>query len=237
MTERRRGSVVRDAAGLWIGRSGLTWDGEGLTVGFDELTAPIPARLRGQVRLRPRAVNTGGAFDLDGAGRHLWRPIAPRADVEVVLRDPAGGWRGEGYFDTNAGAEPLEDAFSAWDWSRAHVAKDTLLFYDVIDRSRASSSLALRVGADGTPRPAEAPARAPLPTTLWGLRGHARAEAAEPPRVRRVLEDTPFYSRSALTARYGGEAAEVVHEHLSLNRLRRPIVRAMLPFRMPRIFW
>jgi carotenoid 1,2-hydratase len=237
MTERRRGAARREAASLWIGPSGLTWDGSGLTVRFDEVTAPIPTRVRGEVRLRPRAVNTDAAFTLDAAGRHQWRPIVPRADVEVVLTDPAGGWRGQGYFDTNAGAEPLEDAFSEWDWSRAHVARDTLLFYDITDRRGAPSALALRVGADGTPRPVEPPPRARLPTTLWGLRGHARAEPGDPPRVRRMLEDTPFYSRAALDGRHGGEMAEGVHEHLSLNRLRQPVVKAMLPFRMPRIFW
>ncbi len=226
----------REARGLWIGPSGLTWDGEGLTVRFDETTAPIPGRVRGEVRLRPRAVNRK-AFALDDDARHLWRPIAPRADVEVSLIAPAGAWRGAGYFDTNAGAEPLEDAFSAWDWSRAHGKRDTFLFYDVTKCNAESSALALRIGEDGTPRPITPLPRAPLPPTLWRLEGRVCAEPVEPPRVRHRLEDTPFYSRTALSAWYDGAPAEVVHEHLSLDRLRRPIVRAMLPFRMPRLLW
>jgi carotenoid 1,2-hydratase len=236
MTERRAAAVRRESASLWVGPSGLTWEGGALTVRFDEITAPIPSRLRGEVRLSPRAVNREG-FVLDAAGRHVWRPIAPRADVEVALRDPAGGWRGEGYLDTNAGGEPLEAAFRAWDWSRAHVATDTLLFYDVERRDGGQAGLALRARPDGTLAAIEPPPRAPLPLTFWRLKGHVRAEAAHPPRVRRILEDTPFYSRTALIGRHDGETAEIVHESLSLDRLRAPIVRAMLPFRMPRIFW
>jgi carotenoid 1,2-hydratase len=236
MTERRAAAVRRDGASLWVGPSGLTWEGGTLTVRFDEITAPIPSRLRGEVRLRPRAVNRE-AFVLDKAGRHVWRPIAPRADVEVSLRDPAGGWRGEGYFDTNAGGEPLEAAFRAWDWSRAHAATDTLLFYDVERRDGGQAGLALRARPDGALAAIEPPPRAPLPPTFWRVHGHVRAEAAHPPRIRRILEDTPFYSRTALIGRHDGEPAEIVHESLSLDRLRSPIVRAMLPFRMPRIFW
>ncbi len=236
MTERRAASVRRAPDELRIGPSAMTWAGGVLTVRFDEITVPAPSRLRGEVRLRPRAINTRG-FALDPAGRHVWRPIAPRADVEVRLDNPAGGWRGEGYFDTNAGAEPLEAAFTAWDWSRAHVTADTLLFYDVERRDGGQSRLALRVGPAGDPRAIDPPPRMALPPTLWRLTGRLRAEGAEPPRARRILEDTPFYSRTALTGRHGGERAEIVHEHLSLDRLRLPIVRAMLPFRMPRVLW
>ncbi len=50
----------------------------------------------------------------------------------------------------------------------------------------------------------------------------------------RRFEDAPFYSRSLLAARICGEAVEPVHEALDLDRFRNPLVRAMLPFRMPR---
>jgi carotenoid 1,2-hydratase len=66
---------------------------------------------------------------------------------------------------------------------------------------------------------------------------NVRGEPADPPVLRETLEDTPFYARSALTARYCGEAAQVVHESLSLDRLRSPVIKAMLPFRMPRALW
>ncbi|MFN3431940.1 MAG: Flp pilus assembly protein CpaB, partial [Candidatus Sericytochromatia bacterium] len=84
------------------------------------LTAPVPPLpmlprpVRGEVRLRPRALNTRDVV-LDEAGRHVWRPIAPRADVAVRLDEPDLSWSGEGYLDHNRGDEPLEDAFSSWD--------------------------------------------------------------------------------------------------------------------------
>ncbi len=50
----------------------------------------------------------------------------------------------------------------------------------------------------------------------------------------RTLEDTPFYARSLVGLRLIGERTVGVHESLSLDRVAHPIVRAMLPFRMPR---
>ena len=235
MTERRRSSLFRETSTLAIGPSRLAWDGGGLSASFDETTAPIPARLRGTIRLRPDA-SCRTAFALDTHGRHIWRPIAPRAHVEVSLTHPSCDWRGNGYFDTNAGTEPLERAFSGWNWSRAHLPKETLLFYDVDRRDSGFQALALRVGADGHMSAMEPPPRFVLPRTVWRVPRIARGEANFPPTLRRTLEDTPFYTRSILDASYGGDTAEVVHESLSLERLRSPIVRAMLPFRMPRAF-
>ena len=236
MTERRRGAVRREADTLDIGPSRLAWRNGGLTVDFDEAAAPGVSRLRGSLRLEPVTRN-GQAFDLDGQGRHLWRPIAPRGRVTVTLEGGKDRWAGEGYFDTNHGVEPLETAFSSWDWSRAHLRRDTLLFYDVIRRDSGSARLALRFGADGVSCDYAPPPRLPLPTTVWRIARTIRGEVEAPPVLRRTLEDTPFYARSALRGSYAGESAEIVHESLSLDRLRSPIVRAMLPFRMPRIFW
>jgi carotenoid 1,2-hydratase len=187
------------------------------------------------VRLYASAV-TESSFSLDAKGRHVWRPLAPRARVEVSLDNPAGQWRGNGYFDMNFGAEPLEAAFRAWDWSRAHRPGDTLIFYDVARRVGPPEHLALRIGPDGRAAPIEHPPEAVLPRTGWRVSRTARGERGEAPRVLRTLEDTPFYSRSLLAGRYGGEPAQIVHESLSLDRLRLPVVRAMLPFRMPRVF-
>jgi carotenoid 1,2-hydratase len=236
MTERRRTALRRDADTLAIGPSALTWDGDGLTVDFDELGAPLPQRLRGRVRLTPRAL-TRRRFDLDPAGRHSWRPIAPRAEVTVELDSPACAWRGEGYFDTNAGVEPLETAFVGWDWSRAHRRDDTLLFYDVARRDGGATNLALRIDRDGAMTPVDAPDALALKPTLWRLPRRLRADPDGLRDPGANLEDTPFYARAQLEGRVGGEAASIVHETLSLDRLRSPVVRAMLPFRMPRIFW
>jgi carotenoid 1,2-hydratase len=64
-----------------------------------------------------------------------------------------------------------------------------------------------------------------------------RADAGHAPRLIRTLEDAPFYSRSDVAARQNGQMARIVHESLDLDRLVSPIVKAMLPFRMPRRFW
>ena len=50
----------------------------------------------------------------------------------------------------------------------------------------------------------------------------------------RTLEDTPFYTRSLLSARLLGERVAAVHESLSLDRFRTGWVQMLLPFRMPR---
>ena len=236
MTERRRTALRRAADTLSIGPSSLRWEDGTLVIRFDEVAAPIPSRLRGTVRLHPPAL-VGASFDLDGAGRHRWRPIAPRAEVEVSLDSPACSWRGQGYFDTNGGDEPLERGFRAWDWSRAHRPNDTLIFYDVARRTGDEVSLALRIDPKGGLETVTAPPPFPLPGTFWRVPRTARGQGAEAPRLRETLEDTPFYTRSALDGCYGGERAEIVHESLSLDRLRSPVVRAMLPFRMPRRFF
>jgi carotenoid 1,2-hydratase len=236
MTERGERALRQDASSLTLGPSHLRWDGEGLLIAFDEITAPLPRRLKGSLRLYPEALGAQ-AFALDPAARHTWRPIAPRAQVEVRLEHPALAWRGEAYFDTNWGTQPLEDAFRFWTWSRGHVGDDALIFYDVERRGGETAGLALRVGPHGEMTAVDAPPLTPLGPTFWGVSRPARADCDAPPRRVRTLEDAPFYTRSAFEAGQGGAPARIVHESLDLDRLRAPVVRAMLPFRMPRKTW
>jgi carotenoid 1,2-hydratase len=49
-----------------------------------------------------------------------------------------------------------------------------------------------------------------------------------------TLEDAPFYARSLIGHRVDGEDAISMHESLDLDRFANPVVKAMLPFRMPR---
>ncbi len=239
MTERGEGKVERDAANLQIGPSALSWDGDDLIIRIDEITAPVPpmpmlpAKLKGTVRVSPTAINDQ-AFSIDGEGRHMWRPIAPRARISVTLDEPSVSWTGEGYLDTNAGAEPLEDAFEVWDWSRAHLKDDSAVLYDLKKKDGSALSLALRFDRHGRPEPVQPPPHAGLPKTIWGMERHTRADADQPVEVAHTWEDTPFYSRSAIRTHLFGEPCEAIHESLSLGRLRSPFVKAMLPFRMPR---
>ncbi len=236
MTERRRSALHQEAETLSIGPSRVQWEGGSLVIEFDEITAPIPSRLRGTIHLRPTAM-VGDAFAIDGAGRHLWRPIAPRADVEVELSHPACAWRGQGYFDTNWGEEPLEDGCDSWNWSRAHRRDDTLIFYDVTRRDGGESSLALQIASGGEVELIAPPPAHDQTLSFWRMPRKVRGDADHPPVLRQTMEDAPFYTRSAFDGAVGAEQAEIVHESISLNRLRLPIVRAMLPFRMPRRFW
>ena len=148
MTERRRHAVEQSADRLAIGRSSLRWDRGALSIDLNEIGAPIPFPLRGAIRLEPTIVNRE-AHLLERAGRHFWRPIAPAARVEVVFDKPALRWSGHGYFDCNAGDEPLERAFSSWTWSRAQTEPGAAILYDAERRREPPLSLALRFDGAG----------------------------------------------------------------------------------------
>lgn len=225
----------RDATSLTIGPSSLEWDGTTLTIRIDEVTAPIPSRLRGIVRLRPEALGDR-AFTLDAAGRHRWQPIAACARAEVALDNPALRWSGPAYFDTNAGAAPLEEDFCTWDWCRAPLKRGTAVLYNVQRRDGTAQSLALRADPSGLVENAEPPPPADLPRTRWRVARPTRADAGHPPRIVQTLEDAPFYSRSVIATHLFGEPATAMHESLSLDRFRAPVVQAMLPFKVPRAF-
>jgi carotenoid 1,2-hydratase len=235
MTERGRAGVQASASTLAIGPSALTWDGDALTVDIDEIAAPIPRRVRGRIRLHPSAL-TGQTYTLDGAGAHRWRPYAPCARVEVELTHPALRWSGAAYFDANAGDAPLEDAFSAWDWSRAHLrgGNETAVLYEAARRDGGHTSLALKFDAAGNATAFEPPPRMTLPSTRWRVARATRSDTATPAYVDQTLEDTPFYARSVLATGLLGEEVTAVHESLSLDRFRSGWVQALLPFRMPR---
>jgi carotenoid 1,2-hydratase len=231
MTERDSSAVHRTPDYLAIGRSMLSWDGQGLTVNLDEIgmPLPIPRRVRGTVRLYPSSVSTKGLV-LDSAGRHRWQPIAPCARVEVELGQPGISWSGPAYFDTNAGDRPLEDDFVRWDWSRAPIPGGTAVLYD-LERRDGPFSLALRYGAAGGVEDFVAPPSLPLPKTGWRV---DRRIGLDSPSVVETLEDTPFYTRSIVAGQLLGGQVTAMHESLSMDRFTNPIVQAMLPFRMPR---
>jgi carotenoid 1,2-hydratase len=234
MTERGRPSTQRDAQHLRVGPSQIAWDGERLRIDFDERGVPFPHRVKGSLVLRPHALSPQ-TWALDDAGRHLWGPIAARADIEVTLQHPAQTWRGQAYFDANAGNEPIERPFQSWDWSRAHLADgSTGVIYDVRQKQGPDRVLALRLRADGSTETFEPAARQRLPATrLWRVERHLRSEGPAA-QVLQTFEDTPFYSRSVMQAQLLGESALTVHESLNVPRLTSGIVQAMLPWRMPR---
>lgn len=233
MTERGARHLRRTSSKLAIGPSTLSWDGDALVIDFDEVTVPVPLRLRGRVRVHPEAL-TGKHLTLDAEGAHRWWPIAPCARVEVVLERPALRWSGQGYLDANTGDAPLEQAFATWHWSRAHLQAGAAILYDVIRRDGTRHSIALRTDSSGTLDAFAPPVEADLPRTRWGIARATRAENGRPARVEETLEDTPFYARSVISARLLGEPVQAIHESLSLDRFRQRWVQVLLPFRMPR---
>ncbi len=234
LTERGASKVWRDANSLAIGPSSLQWDGATLTIRIDEVTAPIPSRIRGTVRLHTGGLN-GRVFTLDAAGRHRWSPISAASRVEVELAQPGLRWSGPAYFDTNEGEAPLEQDFVDWDWCRAKLRDGTAILYNARRRDGTAQSLALRTLPGGGVEEVAPHAQALLPRTrLWRIPRPTAAEAGATPRVERTLEDTPFYSRSVIATRVLGEDALAVHESLYLDRFRMPVVQAMLGFKVPR---
>ncbi len=233
MTERPRRYLRRNSLSLMIGPSVMSWDGNILKVEIDEVTAPFPSRIRGTVRLFPATVS-GEQMALDADGRHQWRPVAPCSRVEVDFEHPAIHWSGQGYLDSNHGGAPLEDAFSGWNWSRAKIGHATVVTYDIACRDGGNRSIAMSFAPGGRIDSFEPPPLRKLPATGWRLPRETRADAAYQPRVRRTLEDAPFYSRSLLSTRMMGTETTAIHESLSLDRFKSGLVKAMLPFRMPR---
>jgi len=233
-TEHGGADVRRHGTALVIGQSSMEWDGDALTVRFDEKTAPLPGRISGCVRVHPRAL-AGESFVIDSKGRHRWEPIAPFARAEVEIRSPGRvSWSGAAYVDSNFGDEPLEDGFSGWSWSRATTRSRTIVTYDSVRLDGTRDLIQHAFHDDGRVEPIAPLAERGLPRTLWGLARRTRVDPAATPRLVRTLEDTPFYARSEFVGTYLGERARGVHEVLSLDRFRTRAVQFMLPYRMRR---
>ena len=235
MTERCSKALRTSADGLAIGPSAVIWDGSRLRIEIDEKAPYTTVPLRGTVTLEPEILPSF-VTDFGTGGRHRWSPIAPRAHVEVRLKNPALSWDGTGYFDLNRGEEPIEDGFSYWNWSRACLPRKAAILYDVTRPASGSTSMGLEIAADGTVSPIEAPERWALASTpVWKMPRETRCDLGQTATVAKTYEDTPFYSRSMLATRLLGEQVAAMHESISLDRFRKRWVQTLLRFRMPRV--
>ncbi|MEO1274770.1 MAG: carotenoid 1,2-hydratase, partial [Pseudomonadota bacterium] len=141
--------------------------------------------------------------------------------------------QGSGYLDMNWGASGIEDAFARWDWSRTADAAEPVMLYDVARRDGTPGSLALRFRRDGTADAFDPPERHPLFNGLWRMPRWTQSEAA--PRMLARLEDAPFYARSEIETTLFGERVRAMHETFDGDRFRQRWVKALLPWRMPRV--
>ncbi|MEM7781033.1 MAG: hydroxyneurosporene dehydrogenase [Pseudomonadota bacterium] len=236
MHERPRGDVTRGAHDLTIGASSVIWDGDALTIEIEErdtrLFNPIHRRVAGRVKVYPEALNRA-SFALDPAQNHIWHCMAPRARIEVEMKEPGLSWSGMGYFDHNRGREPLEKGFNTWHWSRAHMKRGAVVCYEGERGDGSVFASAIRFDAEAVPMEVDLPPMAPLPKSSWRIERSTRSEIGKA-KVRRTWEDTPFYARSELATKLYGEEVVAVQESLDMRRFDSGVVQFMLPFRMPR---
>lgn len=234
MTERGQNAVHRTSENFTIGPSNLCWKDGVLTINVSERSPLLGQKVQGIIKVFPdNLFNHVVALDEDG--KHRWGPLSPSAKVEVIFSKPNLNWRGNAYFDSNEGDEPVHKAFREWDWSRAHL-KDgsTAVVYDVRHSNGVERIIASKFNVDGTVESFSPPNRVSLRKTGWGIQRNIRSDLSLPVELLNTYEDTPFYARSRIESNILGERVISMHETLDVNRLKSNIVQLMLPWRMPR---
>ncbi|PRY93268.1 carotenoid 1,2-hydratase [Hasllibacter halocynthiae] len=232
MTDRGRARLRQEEARIDIGASSMRWEGGRVVVDVDERAWPHMERIRGTVTLTPRFV-TEVERALTPDGTHVWRPFAPRAEVEVDL-GRHGRWRGHGYFDANFGLRPLEEDFDYWVWGRFPDGDGAIVVYDADLADGTKRGMAARFAPDGSVTPVPIPRRMPLPRSRWGVRREAWADAGHAPRQSRAMLGAPFYNRAAIETVLGGVRTEGVHESIDLRRWGAWWMKPMAMMRVPR---
>jgi carotenoid 1,2-hydratase len=236
MTERTDAALTQSRDCLTIGASSIRWEGDRAIIDIDEVTAPLPRRVRGQITVHCDHVYDRASY-LDANREHRWWPINPRARAEVRLDSPGLNWDGHAYFDSNDGDVPLEQSFDYWNWSRASLADGgAAILYDLELKGGGFRSLALRYGTDGKVKDFVSPDQMlTLPRTRWLVERQTRCEPPAKPAIVESWVDSPFYSRSVVSTQLLGESVTAVHESLDMRRFVSPIVQIMLPVKVPRV--
>jgi carotenoid 1,2-hydratase len=233
MTDRGRPALRQSADALEVGPSAMRWRDGRLVIDVDEWGAPpLVDRVRGRITVTPSAV-TRVEVALDPDGRHVWRPFAPVARIDVALNRGVE-WSGHGYFDANFGTAALEADFDYWTWGRFPAGDGATCFYDATRRDGSALGACVHFGPDGAARSVAPPPKAAMSRNLWLLRRETRGDAGARPRVRLPMLDAPFYSRSLVETRIDGETTVGVHEALDLRRFASPWLKPMLALRCPR---
>lgn len=234
MTDRGRDALRQSRDALQVGPSRMAWDKGTLVIDINEMSGlPVISRVQGQIRLTPAAVTSVEAR-LTPDARHIWRPFAPSARIEVDLTQ-GHSWTGHGYFDANFGTAALEADFQRWTWGRFPRSHGgTTCFYDGLRADGSALALGLDINRTGEAQEIAPPPLAALGRTAWGIARDTRCDTGHQPRQTMALLDAPFYSRSIVQTTIAGDTVKGVHEALDLGRFRSPLVKAMLACRVPR---
>jgi carotenoid 1,2-hydratase len=245
MTERHREDVELQPDYMRIGPSSLSYTRSDnhtgrLTINIEERAAPIPRRVKGQITVDIQ-LQTDAQFTLDDNGRHHWWPAGPNSQVSVQMERPFTQWTGNAYVDMNQGDQPIENDLQYWCWSRFRTASGTQIHYDVFNTDSQLSgnpdkAIAVHIGTNSDVQPIKPSTLHELPRSGWRMRRHARSDASVP-KIISALEDTPFYTRSAVRTGVNQHSVNGINESVSLTRFNNPIVQTMLRFRMPRLRW
>ncbi|MEM8571240.1 MAG: carotenoid 1,2-hydratase [Pseudomonadota bacterium] len=233
MTDRGRSALRLTQDRMDVGPSHMAWDNDTLVVGIDEISVPHFQRIRGEVRVIPSGL-TDVEMPLTQDGAHVWRPFAPTARIEVEIDRPGWQWGGHGYFDANFGLRALEEDFSYWTWARFPAEEGSIAFYDAVRRDGTSLEAALHFCPEGRVEAFTAPPLTPMRRSLWTVRRETRADPGSTPRQAKAMLDAPFYTRSIVSTRIGGQDRQGVHEALDLNRFASPWLKPMLAVKVPR---
>lgn len=234
MTDRGRAALRQDVNELLVGPSCMSWQGDRLVIDVDEIGAPpMVGPVHGRIVLTPSAItNVEVPLTLDGT--HVWRPFAPTARISVDLDAKGWQWEGHGYFDANFGTRALEQDFTFWTWGRFPDQGGASCFYDATRRDGSDLALGVHFDAEGHPNVMDLPPKTPFRRSLWAVRRETRADAGFTPYQVQNMLDAPFYSRSTVRTKLGGNVCEGVHEALDLRRFRSPLLKPMLAVRVPR---
>lgn len=233
MTDRGRPALRQSRDALEIGPSTMRWNGRQLVIEVDEVSSfPMISRVKGTITLTPQAV-TDAEVLLTADARHIWRPFAPIARIEVNLTQ-GHRWQGHGYFDANFGTAALEADFDRWTWGRFPLRDRAVCLYDATRRDGTILALGVEVGTDGSLREITPPPLTVFARSKWQVSRNTRADAGTQPRQVMAMLDAPFYSRSVVETSIDGEVSQGVHEALDLRRFRNPLLKLMLATRVPR---
>jgi carotenoid 1,2-hydratase len=217
--------ACREGGGLRVGGSRLAYEDGRLVIDVDERTAPWRAPLRARLEL-DAAAPAGPEMALDGAGRHRWQALVPRANAWLQVPEHGVSGAGLGYHDTNHGDERLGETLRGWRWARLHGPTKTLVGYQPPAPSPVIHVMADRaavVVARAAPRPDA------LRRSRWQLPLPRRLSAGgrDVP-ASRLLESSPFYARQEGAA----DGWHALGEVADFARFRSPLIRWMARFRM-----